>query len=130
MWAIFHNCPLISISQIITVKMKRYKVNTENRAELPRGCHLSHYVVITDQNFAVKRCPFQHRPRPARDVERVSISLVFLKKRYLFYNGYVGVLDSDFEKSSRKSSMTDFGQHVFTIAPSYFLVSYLVSHQD
>ena len=50
--------------------------------------------------------------------------------RDLFYNGYVGVLGSDFEKSSRKSSMTDFGQHVFTIAPSYVLVSYLVSHRD
>ena len=29
----------------------------------------------------------------------------------------VGVLGSDFEKSSRKSSMPDFGQHVFTISP-------------
>ena len=46
----------------------------------PRGCHLSHYDVITDQNFAVKGCPFQHRPRPARDVKRVSISLSFWKK--------------------------------------------------
>ena len=80
--------------------------------------HLSHYVVITDQNFAVKGCPFQHRPRPARDMKRVSISLFFEKKRVPFYNGYVGVLGSDFVKSSRKSSMTGFGQPVFTIAPS------------
>ena len=91
---------------------------------------MSHYVVITDQNFAVKGCPFQHRPRPAWDMKRVSISLFFEKKGTFFYNGYVGVLGSDFEKSSLKSSMTAFGQHVFTIAPSYFLVSYLVSHQD
>ena len=96
----------------------------------PVGATWAIYVVITDQNFVVKGCPFQHRPRPARDVKRVSISLFFLK-RVPFYNGYVGVLGSDFEKSSRKSSMTDVGQHVFTITPSYFLlVSYLVSHQD
>ena len=79
------------------------------------GCHLSHFVVITDQNFAVKGCPFQHRPRPTRDVKRVSISLFFEKKGTFFYNGYVSVLGSDFKKSSQKSSMTDFGQHVFTI---------------
>ena len=41
-------------------------------------------------------------------MKRVSISLFFEKKGYLFYNGYVGVLGSDFEKSSRKSGMTDF----------------------
>ena len=46
----------------------------------PGGATRSHYVVITDQNFAVKGCPFQHRPRPARDVKRVSISLFFEKK--------------------------------------------------
>ena len=50
-------------------------------------------------------------------MKRVSISLFFEKKRVPSDNGYVGVLGSDFEKSSRKSSMSDFGQHVFTIAP-------------
>ena len=49
-----------------------------------RGCHLSHYAVITDQNFAVKGCPFQHRLCPARDVKRVSISLFFEKKGTFF----------------------------------------------
>ena len=58
---------------------------------MSRGCHLNHYVVITDQNFVVKGCPFQHRPHPARDVKRVSILLFFEKKGTFFYNGYVAM---------------------------------------
>ena len=46
-------------------------------ASRPGGATWAIYVVITDQNFAVKGCPFQHRPRPARDVKMVSISLFF-----------------------------------------------------
>ena len=62
------------------LKPKSYSLVEGNQT---RGCHLSHYVVITDQNFAVKGCPFQHRPRPARDVKRVSI-LLFFEKRVHF----------------------------------------------
>ena len=105
------------------------KLEMNKGRNLPGGATWAIYVVITDQNFAVKGCPFQHRPRPAGREKGLNFT-VFWKKRVPFYNGYVGVLGSDFEKSSRKSSMTDFGQHVFTIAPSYFLGSYLVSHQD